>query len=320
MSDSSVQSALVSRASITVDYVVSDSTARSMANSAATYARGNSTAASRADSVVVSKLDSSAATGGASDSSNLSALDSKVVSESAIISSNFATTGSQNTSQSVLISTNLSTGESRNTSQSATISVGQSSDGSQNTSQSVLISTATTNASTADSKAVSDALHLNTQDIQPGGRVRLPMGEVAYFNTTGATVTISGTSDGSTNMVAVAPTSTLDNDLEFDNGGSNNGRLRYIGATTRVFHTAVTISGSPATNNDQFVFGVAKNGVVDSTCKIIQKFGTTTDIQSTALHCMVTLATNDYIELYVGNMSASRNVVIKTLNVFALGM
>lgn len=97
----------------------------------------------------------------------------------------------------------------------------------------------------------------------------LPMGEVSYFNTTGTLVTISSTSDGSTNMVVVAPTSTLVNDMEFDNGGANNGRLRYTGAVSKTFHIAVTLSGTPATVNDIFVFGVAKNGTVQATSKVL---------------------------------------------------
>ena len=44
------------------------------------------------------------------------------------------------------------------------------------------------------------------------------------------------------------------------------------------------------------------------------------DTQSTALHCMMELATNDYIELFVGNMNDADDFVIKTLNIFAMGM
>lgn len=157
-----------------------------------------------------------------------------------------------------------------------------------------------------------------TKTNAPYGRLMPPMGEILYFDTTGTTVTISGTSDGSTNMVKVNPTTTFVNDMEFDSP-SNNGRLRYTGATTKTFHIAITFTGSPATNNDTFVFGAAKNGTVDGQ-KIIQKFGTTTDSQAMAIHAMVTLATNDYIELYVGNITASRNIVVKSLNIFAMGM
>lgn len=146
-------------------------------------------------------------------------------------------------------------------------------------------------------------------------RLLQPMAEIDYFSTTGTVVTISSQSDGSTNMVVVPVATTLDNDSGFDNGGSNNGRLRYIGATTRSFHVAITVSGTPAVSNDVFVFGVAKNGTPD--CKVL---GSSSGTQFSALHCMLSLAINDYIELYVGNTTAGRNITIKSLNIFAMGM
>lgn len=41
---------------------------------------------------------------------------------------------------------------------------------------------------------------------------------------------------------------------------------------------------------------------------------------STALHVMAELATNDYLELYIGNLTDADDFTIKTLNLFALGM
>lgn len=144
-------------------------------------------------------------------------------------------------------------------------------------------------------------------------RLLQPMGEVDYFSMTGTSITISGTSDGSTNMVVVNPVTTLNNDSGFDSPSA--GRLRYTGATTRMFHCALTVSGTPANPNDVFVFGAAKNGTPD--CKVI---GSASGTQFSALHCMLEFATNDYIELYVGNTTASRNFTVKSLNIFAMGM
>jgi len=157
----------------------------------------------------------------------------------------------------------------------------------------------------------------DSNGLTPVGRLNVPMAEVAYFNTTGTAVTISAQSDGSTNMVVIAPATTLSNDLSFDNGGADNGRLRYTGATTRTFHVAVTFSGTPATPNDVFVAGIAKGGVIDADCKVL---GSSAGTQFSALHCMVSLATNEYLELYIGNITASRNIIIKSLNIFAMGM
>jgi len=160
-----------------------------------------------------------------------------------------------------------------------------------------------------------------TGNIVPVQRLILPMGETNYFNTTGTAITISAQSDGSTNMVLVNPTTALSSgEYEFDNGGGNTGRLRYTGTTTKMFHIACTISFSPDNANDEFVVGVAKNGTVISTSKIISKARGIGETSTTALHVMAEMATNDYLELYVGNISGTGNFTIKTLTMFAMGL
>lgn len=151
-------------------------------------------------------------------------------------------------------------------------------------------------------------------------RLMLPMGEISYFDMTGTNVTIVAQSDGSTNMVKAAPTTTLNNDKEFDNGGANNGRLRYTGATTRTFHVACTISIAPAAANDTFVFGVAKNGTVIAASKVLIQCTTASGVRSTAMHIMVSLATNDYLEMFIGNTTDTDDCTVHSLNLFAMGM
>src|SRR3989344_16461 len=171
-------------------------------------------------------------------------------------------------------------------------------------------------------QATSTILISSTGDITPVKRLILPMGELNYFNTTGTVVSIATVSDGSTNLVKVAPTTALSADVfEFDNGGANDGRLRYTGATTKMFHTAFTISmDGEGSGTNLYVFGIAKNGVVAGACKVIQSIAVSSATESTALHCMVSLATNDYIELYVGNLTDADDITAKTINLFAMGL
>lgn len=144
-------------------------------------------------------------------------------------------------------------------------------------------------------------------------------GEVSYFDTTGTIISISAASDGSSNMVKVAPVTTFTAFANFDNGGAD-GRIRYIGNYTNTFHVAVTISVASAGPNDSFVYGIAKNGTVIATSKVIQKITNTGDTKSTALHVATTLNQNDYLELYVGNLNDADDAIVKTVNIFALGM
>jgi len=151
------------------------------------------------------------------------------------------------------------------------------------------------------------------------------MGEINYFSTTGTTITINNQSNGDTALVKVNVVTHLDTSkcipFEVDNGGANNGRWRYTGTRTRQFHTAFTISmdGAGAATN-VYVFAVAKNGVIDDDCKILQSITATGQIASTALHCQLTLSQNDYIELYVGNTTDADDIVVKSINIFGLGM
>ncbi len=150
-----------------------------------------------------------------------------------------------------------------------------------------------------------------------------PMGEISYFSTSGTSVTIGTMSDGSTNMVKCSAVTALNAMMdEFDDGGTD-GRLRYLGKTPRAFHIACTISASPQTPSEEFVFGVAKNGAVVASSKILQKMGSTSDAQSTAMHVMVFMYPGDYLELYVGNMTSggpTHYAIVKSMNLFALGM
>jgi hypothetical protein len=154
-------------------------------------------------------------------------------------------------------------------------------------------------------------------NITANGRMIMPVGQVDYFAMAGTLVTIGSLSDGSTNMVAIAPTTAATIDTCFDNGGSNNGSLRYTCASSRYAHIAVTVSGTPATANDIFVFGVAKNGTVGSSCKAV---GSASGTQFSALHCIMSIAQNDVITLRIGNTTAARNFTAQSLNIQAVLM
>lgn len=144
-----------------------------------------------------------------------------------------------------------------------------------------------------------------------------PLGETQYFSTTGTAVTIASQSDGSTNMVAITPVTSLNGDSYlFTN---SNGRLTYTGLLTKSFHVAATLSIAPVNPAETFVVGLSKNGGAP-TGKIIQKVTTASDTQAFSFHSMVTLATNDYIEVYIGNLTSSADVTVNSLNSFAMGM
>jgi len=145
-----------------------------------------------------------------------------------------------------------------------------------------------------------------------------PMGEISYFSTTGTAITIASQSDGSTNMVAINPASGLTAlSMGFDNGGANDGSLRYTGKLTKAFHVAATLSGTAATVNDIFVLGIAVEGTVVTESKVLGSSGGT---QFSSLHGYVKLSENEVLTVEIGNTSAGRNFTVKSLNLFAMGM
>jgi hypothetical protein len=177
----------------------------------------------------------------------------------------------------------------------------------------------TGNSWDADGGTIAGDLTVNG-DLTPNGRLMLPMGEISYFNTTGTTITIASQSDGSTNMVHATVASSLNSlSADFDNGGANDGSLRYTGTTTRMFHCALTWSIVAATGGDVFVLGMAVNGTPVVSSKVIQTLAGT-NVQGSAIHSFVELETNDVLTLYIGNLTAGRNAVIRSINLFAMGM
>ena len=158
---------------------------------------------------------------------------------------------------------------------------------------------------------------LNTSgSLTPAGRLIVPLGGVNYFNTTGVAVVMASQSNGTTNLVAVPSVTALDaNAYEFDNGGANDGSLRYTGATTKLAFITADICGTPATASDDFVFVICKNGTPISGAEIIKTFTAT---ESVSLTCLASLADNDVITVKVGNTTAGRNLTVKALKIQAL--
>lgn len=143
-------------------------------------------------------------------------------------------------------------------------------------------------------------------------------GALAYFNTTGVALTFGGTSDGSTYLVKADVPSAMDGaSLRFDNGGANNGRLRYTGNTTQVFKVTAHVSEKGASGDD-LVFCIAKNGSVIPTSRVLNKGSNSAGVSTVCLEGLVSLALNDYVEVFVGNMTDTSSTSVLVLNITAV--
>ena len=146
-----------------------------------------------------------------------------------------------------------------------------------------------------------------------------PFGGIGYFSIVGAPVAIAAaSSDGVSNMVKVdLPTTVLGTSVSFDNGGASNGRLRYTGNTERKFHVSARISYN-GTAGDVVVLGIFKNGSLDALSRSLSSVEQPANISSVSINAVITLTLNDYIELFIGNVTGTDDFTVHVLAVEAV--
>ena len=121
-------------------------------------------------------------------------------------------------------------------------------------------------------------------------------------NSTASTIGASGT--------AVKAAGTFTVGIQSGFTGDTTGKIVYNNTETRVFAVHVTATISPASSNNQDLFiQIAKNGTVEAGSKIVRKVDAA-DTANCSTFFNVSLAQNDYIELYVGNDSSTDNLVV----------
>ena len=143
------------------------------------------------------------------------------------------------------------------------------------------------------------------------------IGEVFYEGATVTTTTLF-------NLVVntpqeLNPVTTLVSTSTFDMPA--NGRLRYTGAGTITFHCAFSLSGrlGAGATNQLLFFKLRKNGVAVAGGGFQQIFQNANDFQGMAFHKAVSLTTNDYISLFVTDLTATKDFEVFNLNIVVAG-
>lgn len=95
-----------------------------------------------------------------------------------------------------------------------------------------------------------------------------------------------------------------------------NNRLTYTGVKTRrsMVICSLTSTFLGSSGNKYFSFYIAKNGVVLPESKQKVKLLSNTDQGPISISCLVSLAPNDYIEVWVANNTDGTDMLIQTLN------
>lgn len=151
----------------------------------------------------------------------------------------------------------------------------------------------------------------------------MPIGELSYEDSTGTTISMTitntdylinpGTTLLTTNNAAASP--------HFDS--PSVGRLRYLGVDTSTFHVACSLSLRAAASNKEWYMSVFKNGVKIPRSGFWNEnptgSGATIGDFTIAYHIATTLTTNDYLELFIRNITDTSNIVVRNFNLVAMG-
>lgn len=155
------------------------------------------------------------------------------------------------------------------------------------------------------------------KDIYASGNIIAPRSAGwIYMENNSTTTDVTSTST----IVKAAGTTTLSNVNDFDDDSSTSNRLRYTGTLTKTFKVDCTLSQIEDEDSarDLIYIVLCKNGtaitgtIVHSTC---DNDGDTPLTMGTG--CLVSLATNDYVELWLRNTGAVRDVTIIDLQIVA---
>lgn len=159
----------------------------------------------------------------------------------------------------------------------------------------------------------------NNVEITPDGKIisaknYVPSrGKVSYFDLTGTIISITTASDGTDNFVHLNPATTTGDLDMFDNGGADDGHLRYTGRLTKFFQIDASISITPVTSNDVFVFALAINDAVVTTAKVIFSSRTNTDVDTISIHDTKELSEGDTVCVFVANTTGVDDITVKSL-------
>lgn len=111
--------------------------------------------------------------------------------------------------------------------------------------------------------------------------------------------------------VKVAGTWTVDIQESFT--GTTGGRLTYTGTTTQVIRVSAVLSLSPSSGSNQHVSAyIAKNGSVVAGSRQEAHISNGSDM-SMSISYQLSMATNDYVEVFVQNATATNNIVVSRI-------
>lgn len=130
-----------------------------------------------------------------------------------------------------------------------------------------------------------------------------------YFATQNATATVIGATGTPVKIAGTTTAASINS--KFDHAAN---RLTYTGALDRAFLVTATASASSG-NNNQIGFYVAVNGTVVDRSETYITANSSGRLENVTFKTIVSLSTDDYIETFVENNTATNNVTVEYMNI-----
>lgn len=103
----------------------------------------------------------------------------------------------------------------------------------------------------------------------------------------------------------------------FDN--PSVGRLRYTGINTALLTASCAVTFTGQANND-LGFRLAINGVTVASSTMRSTVRANGDLQAITIHELISLATNDFVELFLTNETIAQDVTVENMNLLVYGL
>jgi len=130
----------------------------------------------------------------------------------------------------------------------------------------------------------------------------------AIYVSTSATTTIS-TANTPTKAAGTTTSGTL---VHFDTDGGTNNRLRYTGTATKTFVVTANVSMTSSSGlGVDVTLSLAKNGTNEGQSTIEEGTVTSANSKTISTSWIVSLATNDYVEIFISNTSDTTNLTLE---------
>ncbi len=118
----------------------------------------------------------------------------------------------------------------------------------------------------------------------------------------------------------VAFTQTLVSNMPMDFNVTTAGRLRWLNASTTMFHCAISMSALLLSGSNQdCAFYIAVNGVKVVGSEIRRRLQSTTVWEMVTFHKVVTLAQNQYLSIFANNLTGNNGISFGNINIVVMG-